>query len=589
MAEYRAPRDDIAFLLQDVFDAPSLWASMPGTAHVDGELANAVLGEGAKIAETLFAPLNRSGDAEGCHFEGGEVRTPTGFRDAFRTYAEGGWVSLAGDPAYGGQGMPKMLTVMIEEMLYAANTGLFLCPVLSAGASLLISTHGDEVLKQRYLPPLYAGRWTGTMCLTEAPAGSDLGLMRTRAVAQADGSYRITGSKIFITAGEHDLAENIVHLVLAKLPDAPPGSRGISLFLVPKHVPNADGGLGERNAVAAGALEHKMGIHGSPTCVMNFDGAHGWMIGEPHRGLACMFTMMNYERLSIGIQGLGLAEAAYQVALAYAHEREQGRGPGSERTPDAAEPLTVHPDVRRMLLTQKAWNEGGRAFAAFVGMQLDLAWFAQDADDRRRADQLVAFLTPVAKAFLTDRGFECCVLAQQVLGGHGYITEWGLEQHVRDARIAQIYEGTNGIQAMDLVERKLLRDGGAMAQVFLDEVAAYARDPACPADLRDPLEAAREALARAGEHILAHAQADPAVAGATAADYLELTRSVAYAWLWARMAAAARDDPPAGRGKRATAAFYYAHLLPRVETLRRRIAAGGEPLRDVDAALELRP
>ncbi|HSG88080.1 MAG TPA: acyl-CoA dehydrogenase C-terminal domain-containing protein [Pseudomonadales bacterium] len=591
MPTYVAPRRDFSFLLFDVFDAETLWASSEGTAHVDRALAEAVIEEGGKIAETLFLPINQSGDAEGCRIEDGEVFTPAGFREAYRTYAEGGWVGLAGEPEYGGQGMPKMLTVAVEEMLFAANSSLYLYPALSAGATLLLASHADEATKAQWLPPLYEGRFTGTMCLTEPHAGSDLGLLRTRAEPQADGSHLVTGTKIFITGGDHDLADNVVHLVLARLPDAPAGTRGISLFLVPKFLPDADGGASaERNGVSVGSIEHKMGIRGSATCVMNFDGARGWLIGEANRGLACMFTMMNYERLSIGLQGLGTADIAYQNALAYARERVQGRAAdGSTPADAAADPLTVHADVRRMLLTQKAYNEGGRAFAAFVGLQLDLAKYA-DEDRARRAADLVAFLTPVAKAYFTDRGFDCCVLAQQVLGGHGYVTEWGLEQYVRDTRIAQIYEGTNGIQAMDLADRKTARDGGRMAAVFVDELRAGV--DACHGDLQPSLAAAIDRFERVTAVLVAGAEDDPHMAGAAAVDYLELTGLTAYGWLWGRMAGVAQAQLDAGTGDRellegklAAARFFHARLLPLAATLEARIEAGSATLMDpADAA-----
>ena len=590
MPTYVAPRDDYAFLLFDLFEAEDLWSRAEGTGHVDRALASAVIDEGGKLAETLFLPLNQTGDAEGCRLEDGQVRTPQGFPEAFRTFAEGGWLGLGGDPEYGGQGMPKMLTVAVEEMLFAANSSLYLYPALTSGACLLLSSHGNDEIRTRWLPPLYEGRFTGTMCLTEPHAGSDLGILRTRAEPDGDGTYRLSGTKIFITGGDHDLAENVVHLVLARLPDAPAGTRGISLFLVPKYLPDENGDPGERNEVGVGSIEHKMGIRGSATCVMNFDGARGWLIGEENRGLACMFTMMNYERLSIGIQGLGAGDIAYQNALAYARERVQGRAPTGPVNPEAsADPLTVHPDVRRMLLIQKAYNEGGRAFSTYVGMQLDLAKFAEPERAERAAD-LVAFLTPVAKAYFTDRGFEGCVLAQQVLGGHGYVTEWGIEQYVRDTRIAQIYEGTNGIQAMDLAHRKTARDGGRLAGVFAAEIRDGLDD--CHADLRPTLEAALERFDQATRVLVDGAADDPSLAGAGAVDYLELSGLVAYGWLWARMAAVAAAGLEAGRedgefleSKLATARFFHQRLLPLSTTLLARIESGSAPLEVADGLL----
>ena len=581
MPGYTAPRRDLSFVLFDLFDAESHWRAMVATREVDRALAEAVIDAGGTLAESAFLPLNASGDAEGCRFEGGEVTTPAGFIDAYKSYAQGGWTGLGGEPEQGGQGMPKMLTVAVEEMFFAANTSLYLYSALSAGAALLIASHGSEAMKQRWLPEMYAGSTTGTMCLTESHAGSDLGLLRTRAEPLEDGDYALTGTKIFITGGEHDLSDNIVHLVLARLPDAPEGSRGISLFLVPKVLDD-----GSRNGVSAGAIEHKMGIRGSATCVLNFDAARGYLIGEPHRGLACMFTMMNYERLSIGLQGLGAGEIAYQNALAYALERLQGRAPRAEdRSEGVADNLLVHPDVRRLLLTQKAYNEGGRAFAAFVGLQLDIAKFSDDETLAQEAADLVALLTPVAKAYFTDRGFEGTVLAQQVLGGHGYVSEWGIEQYVRDARIAQIYEGTNGIQAMDLTDRKTARDGGRMAGLFADRIARFLDEGQCPERLRPGLLSALQAYRNSTALIVEHSAGDPSLAGSAACDYLELTGLLAYGWLWAWMVGVAETaleregaDADFLKGKIATGGFFHARLLPLAATLDQRITSGSAPL-----------
>lgn len=587
MPSYQAPREDFGFILFDLFAADALWQQYAAMAHADRATAEMIIDEAGRVAEEVLLPLNQSGDAEGCVLEDGAVRTPAGYGDAYRTFAEGGWGGLGGDPEFGGQGMPKMLTVAFEEMMFAANTSLYLYPALTAGATLALAAHADEEMRARWLPRLYEGRFSGTMCLTEPNAGSDLGIMRTRAEPQADGSYAITGTKIFITGGDQDMTENVVHLCLARLPDAPPGTRGISLFLVPKFLPEGEATPavpGKRNAVSVGSIEHKMGIRGSATCVMNFDGARGWLIGEENRGLACMFTMMNYERLSIGLQGLGTADIAYQNALAYARERVQGRAPRGPAQPDAtADPLTVHPDVRRMLLEQKGWIEGGRAFAAYVAMQLDLARCAE-GDAAKRAADLVAFLTPVAKAYFTDRGFDGSVIAQQVLGGHGYVVEWGMEQYVRDARIAQIYEGTNGIQAMDLADRKTARDGGRLAGVFAEELRA-SLDTQCPDWARAGLEQAIERFERATAALVERGRDDVDFAGSAAADYLELTGLVAYAWLWSRMAAVAeanlasgQRDPAAMAAKSATAKFYFAKQLPMAGALVERIEAGSEPL-----------
>ncbi|QNH07538.1 acyl-CoA dehydrogenase C-terminal domain-containing protein [Pseudomonas sp. B11D7D] len=582
MPEFNAPLRDMRFVLHEVFQAPSLWARLPALAEtVDADTADAILEEAAKVTGGLIAPLNRSGDEEGAQWIDGDVRTPAGFREAYATYTEGGWVGLSGNPQYGGMGMPKMLAVAFEEMLYAAGSSFALYSALSSGACLAIDAHASEDLKTTYLPPMYEGRWAGSMCLTEAHAGTDLGIIRTRAEPQADGSYRISGSKIFITGGEQDLTENIIHLVLAKLPDAPAGPKGISLFLVPKVMVNANGSLGVRNAVSCGSIEHKMGIKASATCVMNFDGATGYLIGEVNKGLAAMFTMMNYERLSIGIQGIGCAEASYQSAVSYARERIQSRAAtGPVNQDKLADPIIVHADVRRMLLTMKALNEGGRAFACYVGQQLDLAKYAEEANERQNAEALVALLTPVAKAFFTDTGLESCVHGQQVFGGHGYIREWGQEQLVRDVRIAQIYEGTNGIQALDLLGRKVVANGGAALRLFASEVRDFAHANESPFGGR--LIEALERLEAVSGWLLEQAKADPNSIGAASVEYLHLFGYVAYAYMWARMAAVAQSKRSEGDafydGKLATAEFFFARLLPRILSLEASIRGGSQPL-----------
>ncbi|HBO3582121.1 TPA: acyl-CoA dehydrogenase C-terminal domain-containing protein [Pseudomonas aeruginosa] len=590
MPEYNAPLRDMRFLLNDVFDAPALWQRLPRLAErIDADTADAILEEAAKVTGGLLAPLNRSGDEEGAQWQDGAVRTPAGFREAYATYAEGGWVGLTGNPAHGGMGMPKMLAVQFEEMMYAANASFSLYSTLSAGACLALDAHGSEELKNRYLPNMYAGTWAGSMCLTEPHAGTDLGIIRTKAEPQADGSYRISGTKIFITGGEQDLTENIIHLVLAKLPDAPAGSRGISLFLVPKFLVGDDSALGARNAVHCGSIEHKMGIKASATCMMNFDGASGWLVGEVNKGLAAMFTMMNYERLSIGIQGIGCAEMSYQSAVAYARERLQSRAPtGPVASDKAADPIIVHPDVRRMLLTMKALTEGGRAFSTYVGQQLDLAKYAEDQEERSQAEALVALLTPVAKAFFTDTGLESCVLGQQVFGGHGYIREWGQEQLVRDVRIAQIYEGTNGIQALDLMGRKVVANGGLFLSIFSREVRAFAAGANAElAEFVTPLLTALDLLDNLTQGIVARAGNDPREIGAASVEYLHLFGYTAYAYLWARMAAAAlrqrEVDPAFHDGKLATARFYFARILPRVYSLAAAVEAGSESLYGLEA------
>ncbi|WP_419735749.1 acyl-CoA dehydrogenase C-terminal domain-containing protein [Pseudomonas sp. COR18] len=581
MTDYTAPLRDMRFVLHEVFQGPAMWARLPALAErVDTDTADAILEEAAKITGQLIAPLSRNGDEQGVRFDAGEVTTPEGFQAAWQTYREGGWVGLGGNPEYGGMGMPKMLSVLFEEMMYAADSSFSLYSALSAGSCLAIDAHASEVLKQTFLAPIYEGRWSGTMCLTEPHAGTDLGLIRTRAEPQANGSYRITGSKIFITGGEQDLTENIIHLVLAKLPDAPAGPKGISLFLVPKYLIGADGGLGERNGVHCGSIEHKMGIKASATCVMNFDGAVGYLVGEPNKGLAAMFTMMNYERLSIGIQGIGCAEASYQNAARYANERLQSRSAmGPQAKDKMADPIIHHGDVRRMLLTMRALTEGGRAFATYVGQQLDLARYAEAAGERENAQRLVSLLTPVAKAFFTDNGLESCVLGQQVYGGHGYIREWGQEQLVRDVRIAQIYEGTNGIQALDLLGRKVLADGGQALAVFTDEIRLFCADAPLH---RDAVLQAIERLSDTSHWLMRHAVDDANLISASAVEYLQLFGLTAYAYMWARMAAAAQpamaDDPAFYGAKLASAEFFFQRLLPRSLALEASIKAGSHSL-----------
>jgi alkylation response protein AidB-like acyl-CoA dehydrogenase len=563
MLQYEAPIRDLEFLLFELFRVQTEWRDIPAFADFSEDLVRAVLDEGGRLAAQVLAPLNQSDDLEGCVWEAGAVRTPAGFRAAFQALAEGGWLGLSGNPDYGGQGMPKLLGCLMEEMFWAANSALYLYGTLTVGAAICIDAHGTAAQKARYLPKLYAGTWSGAMALTEAHAGSDLGIMRTRAEPRGDGSYAITGTKIFITSGEHDLAENIVHLVLARLPDAPAGSRGISLFIVPKFLPDAGGEPGMRNQFSSGSIEHKMGINGSATSVMHYDGASGVLLGEPHQGLAAMFTMMNYERLSVGLQGLGAGELAYQQAARYARERRQGRAPGGPQDRAAqADPLLVHPDVRRMLLTIRALTEGGRAFAMLVGTQLDRGRYVEDTD----AQALSELLTPVVKAFLTDRGFECAVLAQQVFGGHGFIREWGVEQIVRDTRIAQIYEGTNGVQAMDLIGRKVLRDGGRTLERLLARMRATPVAEAFAA----PFAEAVVRLDAVTRVLLERAGGKPALAGAVATDYLDLVGYTVYAWLWGRMAAVAPADE-FGVSKQATARFYFERILPRTLGLERGI------------------
>jgi len=589
MADYKAPLRDMRFVLNEVFNVAEQWAQLPGLAEVvDADTAMAVLEEAGKVTAKTIAPLSRAADEEGCHWDNGAVRTPAGFIEAYNTYAEGGWVGVGGDPVFGGMGMPKAISAQVEEMVNASSLAFGLYPMLTAGACLSIDAHASEALKEKYLPNMYAGVWAGSMCLTEPHAGTDLGIIRTKAEPQADGSYKVSGTKIFITGGEHDLTENIIHLVLAKLPDAPAGAKGISLFLVPKFLVNEDGSLGARNPATCGSIEHKMGIQASATCVMNFDEAVGYIVGEPNKGLAAMFTMMNYERLGVGIQGLASAERSYQNAVEYARDRLQSRAPtGPQAKEKAADPIIVHPDVRRMLLTMKAQIEGGRAFSTYVAMQLDSAKFSEDAAVRKRSEELVALLTPVAKAFLTDLGLESTVHGQQVFGGHGYIREWGQEQLVRDVRITQIYEGTNGIQALDLMGRKVVASGGAYYRLFSDEIRQFIASAGSELDeFAKPLAASLDQLDGLTEWVLEQAKGNPNEIGAASVEYLHAFGYVAYAYMWALMARAAKageGDEAFYSGKLGTARFYFARLLPRVDSLVASVKAGSESLYLLDA------
>ncbi|WP_130909356.1 acyl-CoA dehydrogenase C-terminal domain-containing protein [Pseudomonas mucidolens] len=590
MADYKAPLRDMRFVLNEVFEVAKLWAQLPALADtVDAETVEAILEEAGKVTAKTIAPLSRDGDEEGCRWDNGVVTTPAGFQQAYKTYAEGGWVGVGGDPAYGGMGMPKAVSAQVEEMINSSGLAFGLYPMLTSGACVSINTHASDELKATYLPNMYSGVWAGSMCLTEPHAGTDLGIIRTKAEPQADGSYKVSGTKIFITGGEHDLTDNIIHLVLAKLPDAPAGPKGISLFLVPKFLVNADGSLGARNPVSCGSIEHKMGIQASATCVMNFDEAVGYLVGEPNRGLAAMFTMMNYERLGVGIQGLASGERSYQNAIEYARDRVQSRSPtGPKAKGKIADPIIVHPDVRRMLLTMKAANEGGRAFSTYVAMQLDTAKFSEDAATRKRADDLVALLTPVSKAFLTDLGLETTVHGQQIFGGHGYIREWGQEQLVRDVRITQIYEGTNGIQALDLVGRKIVGSGGAFYTLFADEVRHFiATSNPDLAEFTKPLSAAVDELDALTAWVLDRAKHNPNEIGAASVEYLHAFGYMAYAYMWALMAKAAlgkeaQEDFYAS--KLGTARFYFARLLPRIHSLSASVKAGSESLFLLDEA-----
>ncbi len=586
MSTYKAPLDDLRFALYDVLDAEALFERL-GHAEVNRELVDAVVDEAARFAETVLAPLNRIGDEIGCVYDKatGEVAPPPGFKQAFDQFVEGGWTGLTNDPEHGGQGMPALLGGVLTELVDSANLAWGNFPMLSHGAVKALETYGEDWQKEVFLKPLVAGTWTGTMCLTEPHCGTDLGLLKTRAEPIADGKYAITGTKIFITAGEHDLVPNIVHLVLAKLPDAPPGAKGISLFVVPKFKVARDGSVGERNAVRCGAIEHKMGIHGSATCVMNFDGAEGYLVGQPHKGLQAMFVMMNSARLGVGVQGLGLSERAYQNALRYARERLQSRSLSGPKNPDKpADPILVQPDVRRMLLSQKALIEGGRLLSLHAYSLLDEAEKAGDAEARARAETLVGFLTPISKACLTEWSIENTYNALQCFGGHGYIHEHGMEQYARDARITTLYEGTTGIQSLDLIGRKTAATQGAGLKLFLAEAEAFARQHEGDATLAEFIGPLREKCGEWGKltvDVLQRAAGNPEELGAASTDYLFYSGYVVLAYWWARSVAAAdaSDRPQAFKeAKRETARFYFARILPRTLAHKAAIEAGAASL-----------
>ncbi len=590
MVTYTAPIDDIRFVMKDLFDYEGSIPTLPGYEDATSDVVEAVLEEGAKFCVNELLPLNLPGDAEGCHYENGVVRTPKGFKEAYKAFCEGGWTGLACDPDYGGQGLPKTLQFIMSEMIVSTNLSFGMYPGLSHGAYNALSAYGSDEQKQTFLPHLIDGTWSGTMCLTEPHCGTDLGLIRTKAEPDGNGAYKISGTKIFISAGEHDLTDNIIHLVLAKLPDAPPGSKGISLFIVPKFLVKEDGTPGMRNGVTCGSIEHKMGIKASSTCVMNFEEAEGYLVGEPHTGMASMFVMMNTARLDVGIQGLGLAETAYQTAAAYAKDRGQGRSLGGTKAPDkAADPIIVHPDVRKNLLTMRAYNEAARALAIWIGMEVDIAEKHPDAERRQEADDLVALMTPIIKAFFTDYGFEATNLGVQVHGGHGYIHEYGMEQLVRDARIAQIYEGANGIQALDLVGRKMGQSMGRLLRRFFHPVAAFIEENQESAELMEfilPLAKAFGRLQQATGWIAQNGLKDPEEAGAASTDYLRLFALVALAYIWARTVKVSLEKmderPEFYRAKIAVARFYMTRLLPQSSSLFATIMAGKAPLMELE-------
>jgi alkylation response protein AidB-like acyl-CoA dehydrogenase len=585
MQVYDAPLRDMRFVLHELHGLERLNA-YPKYADFTPDVVDSVLEEAARIATEVLLPLNAPGDQEGCALENGVVRTPKGFKEAYDVFREGGWAALASPPEWGGQGLPESVNKMVEEMISATNCAFGLYPGLTHGATYALERYGSEALKQAYLPKMVEGTWSGAMCLTEAHCGTDLGLLRTRATLKDDGSYRLDGSKIFISAGEHDLTENIVHLVLAKLPDGPPGVKGISLFLVPKFIPTADGRPGQRNGVVCTGLEHKMGLKGSATCQLTFEDATGWLVGEPHKGMAAMFSMMNVERLSVGVQGLGMGEAAYQAAVAYAKDRLQGRSLAGVKRPDLpADPIIVHPDVRRMLMTMRVYAEGSRAVGGWVAQAMDVAEATDDPAQKQEAEDFVALMTPVVKALFTDLGFESANLAVQVYGGHGYIREHGVEQYVRDCRIAQLYEGTNGIQALDLVGRKLPAHTGRYLRRFFHPVSTFIaghKDDATIGRMVEALERAFGALQLSTAQIAQSGLKDPEEAGAAAVDYLRLLGLVAMGYMFARSAEIAATRLEAGANgeadfyaaKLTSARFFMERVLPQATGLYLSIKAG---------------
>ena len=585
MPLYKAPVDDALFLLNDVFHLDH-YGNLPGFSDASPDVVEAVLREAAKFSEEVLTPLNRVGDKEGCkRAADGSVSTPKGFKDAYKQIVEGGWIGISVPPEFGGQGLPATLTEIVNEFFCSANMAFAMYPGLTQGAIAALLTHASGQLKAKFLPKMIEGVWTGTMNLTEPHCGTDLGLLRSKAAKQADGSYKISGTKIFISAGEHDLSENIIHLVLARIEGAPAGTKGISLFVVPKFLVKDDGSLDARNAVTCGSIEEKMGIHGNSTCVMNYDGATGWLIGEENRGLNAMFTMMNEARLGVGVQGLALSEVAYQNAAAYAKERLQGRSISGPKYPDkAADPIIVHPDVRRILMSIWAFNEAARALVMWTALKSDVAHRSDDENERQGADDHMGLLTPVIKGVLTDSGFANAVLAQQVFGGHGYIAEHGMEQFVRDARIAQIYEGANGIQALDLVGRKLGKDGGRAIMAFFNEVQTYLKERANSDAMNVYLKPLGQSLAhlqQASMWFMQNAMAKPDNAGAGSYDYMHLFGLVALGYMWCRIAEAALAKLPKANGSAArlnaklvTARFFMDRMLPETATRLARIEAG---------------
>jgi len=602
MPTYTPPLRDLQFVLHELLDLENELKAMPKHAQTDADTINAVLEEGGKFAAEVVFPLNISGDAAGCTLnrDTHEVTAPAGFKQAYDKYLEGGWAGLSAEEEYGGQGLPLVVNQCFFEMLNSANQAWTMYPGLSHGAHACLAAHGSQAQKDTYLPKLTSGEWTGTMCLTEPHCGTDLGMLRTKAEPQADGSYSLTGQKIFISAGEHNLSHNIVHLVLARLPDAPAGSKGISLFVVSKFKVQADGTLGQRNSIHCGGLEHKMGIHGNATCQMILDGAEGALVGQPHKGLSAMFVMMNGARLGVGNQSLGLTEVAYQNALAYAKDRLQMRSLSGAKAPyKPADPILVHPDVRRMLLTAKAYAEGGRALACYCALLLDKELNHPDENVRKDSEEILALMTPIVKAFLTDNGYQATTLCQQVFGGHGYIKEWGMEQFVRDARINMIYEGTNGIQSLDLLGRKVLGNQGASLQKFgklIAKLVAQEKDNEAMAEFTKPLAELGQKMTQFTTEIGMKALSNADEVGAASVDFLRVAGHLVFAYFWARMAqvalakiAAAEEEAqrpdPFYHAKLQTARFYFARLLPETLSLMHTARSGAEVLMDTELAL----
>jgi hypothetical protein len=593
MPIYKAPVEDVNFLFNDVFQIDR-YDNLPGFSDASADVREAILGEAAKLSEEVLQPLNRVGDLEGCkRKDDGSVTTPKGFKEAFKQVAEGGWLGLSAPTEYGGQGLPVTLSQVVSEFQCSANMAFAMYGGLTMGATAALIVHGSDAQKKTYVPKMIAGEWTGTMNLTEPHCGTDLGLLRTKAVRQGDGSFRISGTKIFISAGEHDLTSNIIHLVLARIEGAPSGIKGVSLFVVPKVLVNADGSLGARNGVTCGSIEHKMGIHGNSTCVMNYDNATGWLIGEENKGMQGMFVMMNEARLGVAVQGLAQSEVAYQNAVAYARDRLQGRALSGAKAPDKpADPIIVHPDVRRTLLTIRAFNEAARAMVVWTALKSDVAHRSSDPKDRQAADDHMGLLTPVLKGFLTDNGFANAVQAQQMYGGHGYIAEQGMEQFVRDARIAMIYEGANGIQALDLVGRKLSRDGGRAIMSFFTELGTYCKEHGGDEAMKPfvtPVSNALGHLQQATTWLMQNAMKKPDNAGAAATDYLQLFGFVTLGYMWARMAKVALDKIAAGgetaylKTKLVTGRFFMERMLPETALHLARIQTGSDTTMELAA------